>query len=233
MLRVLMVIALGTASVSLFAAQPVLAAGITVNSLADTTVGGDGQCTLREALNNVNDATDTTTGDCRAGTGTGDTISFGVTGTITLTASNGTLMLTRNATIQGPGASSLVLDGGCTINCGQPFSSNGVPVLQVGSGATATISGVTITRGGGSFGTGGITNLGSLTVADSTITADYGTLFGGGIENQGTMTVMRSAITANSLTEGYGGGIENEKSLTVVNSTISGNSASEGGRGHI
>jgi CSLREA domain-containing protein len=225
--RVVGIFAVVAMFASLLVVQPVLAAGITVNSLADTTVSGDGQCTLREALNNVNAAADTTGGDCAAGTGTGDTISFDLTGTITLTASNGTLMLTKNVTIQGPGANNLVLDGGCTMYCGQPFVSNGVLVLQVGSGATASISGVTIARGGG-FGGGGVTNLGSLTIADSIITSNGTNLFGGGIENLGTMTVMRSAITANSAGN-YGGGIDNEKSLTVVNSTISGNSSSSGG----
>ena len=56
---------------------------ITVNTLSDDSTSGDGLCSLREAINNANSASDTTDGDCAAGTGT-DTIEFSVTGTISL-----------------------------------------------------------------------------------------------------------------------------------------------------
>ena len=52
------------------------AATITVNSTADHTPGGDGFCTLREAIANVNAAADTTNGDCVGGSGTGDFLTF-------------------------------------------------------------------------------------------------------------------------------------------------------------
>ena len=45
------------------------AATIDVNSTADTLVAGDGQCTLREAILNANGDSDTTGGDCAAGSG--------------------------------------------------------------------------------------------------------------------------------------------------------------------
>lgn len=44
------------------------AADIYVNSTNDTTVAGDKLCTLREAVNNANTNSDTTKGDCTAGT---------------------------------------------------------------------------------------------------------------------------------------------------------------------
>ena len=57
------------------------AAGITVNSLADSILD-DGVCTLREAINNANsDLVDTSSGDCAVGTGT-DSVTFSVAGTI-------------------------------------------------------------------------------------------------------------------------------------------------------
>lgn len=59
-------------------AGPTLAQ-ITVNTTADNETAGDGSCTLREALNNSNDDTDTTSGDCAAGSGT-DTIGFSIPG---------------------------------------------------------------------------------------------------------------------------------------------------------
>ena len=58
---------------------------ITVNTLSDASTSGDGLCSLREAITNANSASDTTGGDCAAGTGT-DTIDFSVSGTITLSS---------------------------------------------------------------------------------------------------------------------------------------------------
>src|SRR5438045_1942496 len=67
--------------------QQVLAATITVNNTADDRTQQDANCTLREAIANVDAAGDTTGGDCTAGTGTGDTIVFNLPlpATITLT----------------------------------------------------------------------------------------------------------------------------------------------------
>ncbi|MEM6794025.1 MAG: hypothetical protein AAF725_08570, partial [Acidobacteriota bacterium] len=55
-------------------------ATITVDSAADNETSGDGLCTLREALSNANGDTQTTGGDCAAGSGT-DRIEFDITGT--------------------------------------------------------------------------------------------------------------------------------------------------------
>jgi len=63
--------------------QSIQAAAITVNSLADASVSGNGQCTLREAITNANNNADSSGGDCGAGSGT-DTITFSLNGTITL-----------------------------------------------------------------------------------------------------------------------------------------------------
>src|SRR5688572_18872668 len=54
-------------------------ATIVVNSSADNTTVGDGECTLREAITNANNNTDSTGGDCAAGIGT-DTIEFNIAG---------------------------------------------------------------------------------------------------------------------------------------------------------
>src|SRR5689334_19711713 len=63
----------------------------------------------------------------------GDTIIFGVTGTITL---GSTLGIHRNLTIIGPGASSLRIDG-----------NNATRILAVDPGVTATISAITFANG--------------------------------------------------------------------------------------
>ena len=51
------------------------AATISVNTSADVVSSGNGECSLREALNNANADLDTTGGDCAGGTGA-DTIVF-------------------------------------------------------------------------------------------------------------------------------------------------------------
>jgi hypothetical protein len=78
-----------------------------------------------------------------------DTITFplGFSGTITLTASLGSLTLAQPVTIVGPGQGLLIISGGCT-TCGPGGArSDGVRVFVDNSGVTATISGVTIERG--------------------------------------------------------------------------------------
>jgi CSLREA domain-containing protein len=54
-------------------------ATITVDTSADIAVAGDGSCSLREAILNANSNSDTTSGDCVAGSG-GDLIAFQIDG---------------------------------------------------------------------------------------------------------------------------------------------------------
>src|SRR5262249_5812513 len=61
------------------------AATIVVNTTDDNANGGEGKCTLREAINNANADGDTSNGDCTAGDGY-DTITFQISGTITLSS---------------------------------------------------------------------------------------------------------------------------------------------------
>lgn len=83
--------------------------------VANTDDSGAGS--LRQALADAND---------------GDTISFGVTGTITL--STGELVVDKSLTISGPGPSNLAVDANLTGR-----------VFHISSGVTAAISGLTIT----------------------------------------------------------------------------------------
>jgi CSLREA domain-containing protein len=55
-------------------------ATITVDSTGDNTTGGDGNCTLREAVINANSNSDTTSGDCVAGAAGADMIDFNIAG---------------------------------------------------------------------------------------------------------------------------------------------------------
>ena len=156
----------------------------------------------------------------------GDTIDFGVTGTITLTT--GELLVDKSITIHGPGPDHLTVDGN---------HASGVFQVQVVGGGTATIAGLTITNGNANRG-GGIYNESStLTVSNCTISSNsapdaFGV--GGGIFNDvsfsnGTLEILNCTISGNSAGDN-GGGIYNyggsmNATLKVLNSTISGNSA--------
>jgi len=181
----------------------------------------------------------------------GDTVDFGVTGTITLTT--GKLLVDKSITVHGPGSDHLTVDGNFVD-----------PVFYVSGGVTATIAGLTIangnaqfhdsTNGGGiyndhatlavdkctvsgnyaGFGGGGVYNSsGTLTLTNSTVTgnwaaAPYSIGSGGGIYNEaGTLTVSNCTISGNGgfAYTRFGGGIYNGGTLTITNSTVSGNAA--------
>ncbi len=172
-------------------------------------------------------------------TADGGTVTFqaGLTGTITLTS--GAIAIAKNLTINGPGASSLAVDG----------NANGA-VFIVNSGETDTISGLTIQNGNVVGDGGGIFNNGTLTLQSDTITKNTAAGDGGGIANAGTLTVTNTSIDSNTAS-GSGGGIGidagtvvitgstisnskasvsggiavNNAALTLINSTVSGNQA--------
>ncbi len=141
--------------------------------------------------------------------------------TITLTAP--LPQIKGNVTINGPGASVVSVSG-----------NQAYQVFNIASGASVTISGLTITQG-----------LAPSQVSNSTLLQQTQAA-GGGIDNAGTLTLTNSIVTGNDATvalsapgggsntplyyTGYarGAGIQNEATgtLTIVDSTISGNTAS-------
>jgi hypothetical protein len=170
----------------------------------------------RAATINVTSTADSGAGSLRdaiAAASSGDTVNISVTGTIILTG--GPLTITKSLTISGPGASDLAVSGNKTSQ-----------VFVVNSGATVTISGLTIENGVATSGAGGggISNSGMLTVTNSAVTGNTTDMFGGGIKNFGTLTLNNSTVSGNSASCCFGGGIYNGATLTVTNSTISGNS---------
>ena len=189
------------------------AATITVMNTNDSGAGS-----LRQALANANN---------------GDTIHFGIAGTITLTT--GELLVDKSVTISGPGAASLTVDGNLAGR-----------VFRVSSGVTATIAGLTITNGNAwgdaliNTGGGIYNDHATLALDNCTVSGNYG-LGGGGVHNHsGTLTVTNSTFSGNSVNAPYGvgsgGGILTEgyygnATLTVTNSTFSGNYARFAGGG--
>lgn len=196
---------------------------ITVDNFTDpASTSGNGFCTLREAINNANAASDTSSGDCVAGTGT-DTILFSVSGTITL---GSTLPAIANSS---PG--SLTIDG-----TGQTVTVDGASTyraLVIDVGAILTVNDLTIANGNASGADGGgIENSGTLTIANSTLSGNSAPVggnvgYGGGInsEDAGTLTVNNSTFSDNSAGNS-GGAIAAGGKVTISNSTFSGNTAS-------
>ena len=155
-----------------------------------------------------------------------DTIAFGVTGTINLV---GVLPpLTRGVSIEGPGADLMSL---------RRYTGGNYKIFTVAAGVTATVSGLTISNGNGTDGSG-IYNGGTLTLSNSVVSgnvnSDSGNSFGGGIYNQGTLTLSNSTVSGNLViapygSGSYGGGIYNAGTLTVSDSTVSGNTVNNTG----
>jgi hypothetical protein len=182
------------------------AANITVNDTGDAGPGNcTSTCTLRDAITVA---------------APGDTISFSVTGTITLTA--GQLSISKNLTVNGPVAGNLTVSGNNTSS-----------IFNVSASSVVTISNLTITGGNAGTGNGGnILNAGNLTLTNDTISNGHAAE-GGGIYNTGVLLVIGSTITGNVTTgtgtsDGDGGGVRNTGAssiLTLVNSTVTGNTA--------
>src|SRR5437870_519040 len=173
-----------------------------------TTTADSGPGSLRQAI---------------AGATPGETLTFAVSGLITLTS--GELLITTNLTITGPGASQLTI---------QRSTAAGTPdfrIFDIRSG-TVTISGLTVNNGRAGSG-GGILNQAraDLTMHDLVISGNAATNAGGGIKNVGTLTLDRAIIRGNAArggragASGFGGGFDNESDMIVSNSRIDNNLA--------
>lgn len=178
--------------------------------------------------------TSTTLRGAIANASAGDVIEFspGLTGNIDLTSAGlGTLVLGKNVTIDGDGAS-VTVEGGPTVG-----GASNVQVFQVNSGVTAVLNGLTISNGvevltGANTDNGaGIDNLGTLTVSHCTFlnNSGSGSYVAGGIYNFGTLNVVASDFEGNSATHTGGAIGSRNGTVTVTDSTFIGNSASGGG----
>jgi hypothetical protein len=200
-------------------------------------------------VTNLADAGPGSLRDAIAATLLGGTVDFqpGLSGAIALTSA--TLAITQDLGIAGPGADVITVSGQSLFQ-----------VFNIASGATVTISGLTIANGsssdgggianngtlaiiactlpnngpgifaGANFRGGGVFNTGALTILGSTFSSNCAGSEGGGIYNAGTLTISTSAFTGNCAF-GYGGGIYNAGTLTVSDCTLSSNTAGDGGGG--
>ena len=189
--------------------------------------------------------------DVVAGAPADSTVTFSVTcpstSPISLTAP---IDLTVPITIEGPGASAMVVDGSSAVGT----------VFQFDPNVTgASISGLTIQHGGnadgslpaisvGSTDSGiglsdlkirnssqGISNDGTLTLSDCAITGDntFGPN-GSAIYNDGDLTITSSTFKKNTAYSGHGGAIDSGGgSVSITGSTISDNLVGQGTGGGI
>ena len=161
----------------------VMALGAHASTITVTNTNDSGPGSLRQALTIAND---------------GDTITFAVTGTITLTS--GGLPVTKNLTISGPGRDQLSIDG-----------NQALLVLGIFPDKTAAISALTVRNA-----QIGIWNeQGTLAVSNCTVSGNSDV----GLYSDGTLNVSNCIVTLNSF------GLSNDHAtLTVSNCVITANS---------
>jgi CSLREA domain-containing protein len=224
-----------------------MAATITVNSRRDNTIAGNGACTLREAIANVNAAADTTSGDCTAGSGAGDTIVFHLHLPAKIVLWQGELDIAGNVNIVGPdsspkGSSRLRIAGhtqdyaavfllrGSTVNMSNLTirSAKGAASGLGTAGNVATLINCTLDGGGNDWGSV-LWNRGNLTMTNCTVKGGRS----GGIDNEDALTMTNCTVRGNTTNGGDGAGILNEANLTMTSCTIRDNkvrgAASAGG----
>ena len=194
----------------------VFAGNINVSNLKDSGGGS-----LRDAIQKAN----TQKSDPKKGP---PVIQFSknLAGTILLTS--GTLVISADMVINGPGANNLTVK--------RDPSSPPTSVFQVNFGAV-NLSGLTINGGNNPTGGGGIYNVfGSLTLSDCMVVGNTGSPGGGIFNGPGATIEVSDSTVANNTSSGLGGGICNgvagvplAGTLTLVNSTVANNTAANGG----
>jgi len=192
--------------------SPVRAATITVDSLADNTTA-DGDCTLREAIQNANDDA-ATFSDCVAGTGA-DIIDFGgaaASGTITFTTVS-EIFVTDPDGLTIDGGDDIVLDGG-----GSPA---GTRLFTVGGSGDLTLDAITL-QNGYSPGSGGAINVQTansvLTITNSSILNNISGNDGGAIVSSGSLTITDTVFNGNEADDD-GGAIYQSSSVSMTVTT--------------
>lgn len=212
--RVLIVLALVLAPLTLAPVSPAGAAGFTVNSNGDAAdanlsdpacATATNVCTVRAAIQQAN-----ATAGSDVVTVPAMTISLG-----------SPLTISSNVTLRGAGARSTIL-----------HATGGEHAMLLVTSGVVNVSGVTITgaTGGGALAvwqSGGDLTLQAIRVTNNTASS-AGAAYGPVYTNTATMTVRDSEISANSTTStssnAFGGGLSVYKStVTVVNTTIAGN----------
>src|SRR5262249_5291592 len=149
----------------------------------------------------------------------GDTIAFALPNPSTIQLTSGPLTVNNSLAISGPGASALTINGNHSFSI---FDNLGV----------LSITGLTISGGGGSAG-GGIDNNLELVLSHCIVTGNQATT-GGGIYCSGTSAtniISNCTISNNIAVTGAGIDSASPLSVTISNTSISSNIAVTGGGG--
>ena len=235
-------------------AAPAGAATLTVNTTGDSTTSGDGLCSLREAIFAADGAP--TSNDCGATDAAGNTIVLPASAApYTLAIPNSGADLQAVGDLDITGSAPLVISG-AGAGAGQTtIDASGLHdrIVHVFSGATVTITGLSLTGGNALDGTDGTGAGDNPPNHDNPSTAGVAGADGGAILNQGTLSLSDVALTLNSAGDGgtgghasganggataspggaggVGGAIANDGTLTVEGATFSANRAGTGGQG--
>jgi hypothetical protein len=133
------------------------------------------------------------------------------------------IRIDKNIVLRGPGPDQLTLD----------LAGTRLSVIEIMSGHTVIVEGLTIRGGHSRLSGGGILNQGStLTVNHCVVRSNSADAVGGGICNSfdGRLTLIHSTVSSNGATGDFaparGGGIANDGVMEIRNSTVSNNGAS-------
>ena len=170
-------------------------------------VGTSGSLTYELGLANANSGANTI--DFAAGL-SGETITL--SGQLTISNTTGTQYIT------GP-------SGGVTIS-----GNNASGVFHVNSSVTASLSGLTITGGSVSGGGGGLYSAGTTTLTNVTVSGSTANV-GGGLYSKSGGTVMLTNSTVSGNTAVNGGGMYNRGTATLTGDLLTGNTATGAGVG--
>jgi hypothetical protein len=245
------VVCLAVAVLTFILALPssTFAANIVVNDGFDFPASGSGKCTLREAIMNANTNSDTSLGNCAAGSGA-DTITFetnfpfGIVGLFSITLTS--MLPEMLPEITDPAG--LIIDGGG--NSGTRviiFGADGMPVFMVHHGAQLTLGNLIVSRHGFFRGDGVVNDGGQVDIINSIFSVHMHHIFNSGgtvnIKDSGFITSSQVGIQNNggtvnisdSTISGNPGGFDtpvqnvgNQSILNITNSTISNNTANGG-----
>ena len=200
---------------SYFSLNKSLDQSIIVDTLVDE-FDTDGDCSIREALTAANN--NTQVDSCAAGSFTTDTISFIVSGTITLQS---TLQINEDGPIIIDGNNQIVIDGNSSVR-----------VFYVEDFANITLQNLTVKGGFAPSGAGGglLNWYGTVLITNTQFIENEAATSGGGLFNgYGIIIIENSAISNNNARNG--GGLWNEGEIVIDNSTFSGNIATSNGGG--
>ena len=233
---------------------PAHAVDITVNSTADNTTASDSSCTLREAIDNAQNDSDSTSGDCPAGSGS-DTIVLAketytidsafpnISTDITITGNNATLTAgnTGYRFFRIESGSTLTLTNIILDGATQTGNSDGGAIRVTNGTLNATNCAFVNNRTEGNFDAHGgavvVKSSGTANITNCTISGNSAYSSGGGITVQGTLTITNSTVTNNTADysgadDENGGGIYTSGTVNIKNTIVAGNTDGSTGTDH-